>query len=78
MSHFNAYVISPPVEETNQFNMAAARRSEARKLRKDKEGDQLSSQFIQVVYFILVISPSGLMDMIYQTLLKSKSHSLIV
>lgn len=44
----------------NKFNMAAARRSETRKLRTDKNGAQFSSQFIQVVYIIYVISSSGL------------------
>ena len=43
---------------TNKFNMAAARRSESRKLQKDREGVQFRSQFIQVVYVVLVISPS--------------------
>lgn len=39
--------------------MAAARRSETRQPQKDKEGAQFSSQFIQVIYLVLVISPSG-------------------
>ena len=44
---------------TDKFNMAAARRSEPRKLQKDREGAQFRSQFIQVVYVVLVILPSG-------------------
>lgn len=64
---------------TNRFNMAAARRSESRKLKKDSEGAQFSSQFIQVVYVVLVISLEGLIAYsIHIALFKSKSLSLIV
>ena len=61
VSHFHAYIrhFSTSFTETNKFNMAAARRSESRKLQKDREGAQLSSQFIQVVYLVLVIPSSG-------------------
>ena len=59
--------------------MAAARRSESRKLKKDSEGAQFSSQFIQVVYVVLVISLEGLIAyIIHIALFKSKSLSLIV
>lgn len=36
-------------EGKNKFNMAAARHSETRKLRRDKEGTHFSSQLRQVV-----------------------------
>ena len=59
--------------------MAAARRSESRKLKKVSEGAQFSSQFIQVVYVVLVISLEGLIAyIIHIALFKSKSLSLIV
>lgn len=64
---------------TNRFNMAAARRSQSRKLKKDSDGTQFSSQFIQVVYVVLVISLMGLIaDIIHIALFKSKSLSVIV
>lgn len=47
-------------EGKNKFNMAAARHSETRKLRRDKEGTHFSSQLRQVVWFIFDILSSRL------------------